>query len=348
MDSEEKKQVTIVNAFRAGMSAKEIITVLKFKKDIVYTLKKKYDDFIAAGGSPDQFVTKRKVYKKHKDNVAIALKDTVKEMVNRDPGRSMRNMATELNVDEKTIRNIMKKELGYKSYALKRGQFMTEATKARRAEKAKKLLNRLKAPTTQNQLIFFSDEKNFTQDQKVNKKNNRWLCSDPKEVPIVMATKFPATVMVLGVVSNEGDVMPPHFFPKGLKINTDEYIKVLEEVVKPWMDSVAGGRHYVFQQDGAPAHTSARTQEWCRKNLPEVWEKEIWPPSSPDCNPLDYYVWSACEVLVNKAPHNTSGSLMAKIKEVMADLDRDTVARACRSLRPRLEAVVEAGGDFIE
>jgi hypothetical protein len=54
--------------------------------------------------------------------------------------------------------------------------------------------------------------KNFSEDQKVNRKNNRWLCSDISEVPIVMATKFLATVMVLGVVSNEGGVMPPHFF----------------------------------------------------------------------------------------------------------------------------------------
>jgi hypothetical protein len=88
-------------------------------------------------------------------------------------------------------------------------------------------------------LIFFSDEKNFTQDQKVNRKNNRWLCSDPTEVPIVMSTKFPANVMVLGVVSNKSDVMPPHIFAKGLKINTDEYLKVMEDVVKPWMDQVA-------------------------------------------------------------------------------------------------------------
>ena len=56
---------------------------------------------------------------------------------------------------------------------------------------------------------FFSDEKNFTQDQKVNQQNDRWLCEDPKEVPIVMSTKFPASVMVLGVVSNEGHMMPP-------------------------------------------------------------------------------------------------------------------------------------------
>jgi hypothetical protein len=47
--------------------------------------------------------------------------------------------------------------------------------------------------------------------------------------------------MVLGVVSNKGDVMPPHIFPKGLRVNTAEYIKVLDEVVKPWMDKIAGG-----------------------------------------------------------------------------------------------------------
>ena len=73
---------------------------------------------------------------------------------------------------------------------------------------------------------------------------------------MVMHTKFPQTVMVLGVVSSEGDVMLPYFFPKGLKVNSEEYVKVLETVVKPWMDSVAGERHYVFQQDGVPAHSA--------------------------------------------------------------------------------------------
>jgi len=77
-------------------------------------------------------------------------------------------------------------------------------------------------------------------------------------------------------------------------------------------------------------------------------KKEIWPPSSPDCNPLDYYVWGVCELHVNKAPHNTVESLVAKIKEVMGNLDRDTVEKACRRFRSRIEAVVAANGDFIE
>jgi hypothetical protein len=60
----------------------------------------------------------------------------------------------------------MSDDLHYKSYAMRRGQFMSEATKTRRLEKAKKLLARIKHPIVPNPLIFFSDEKNFTQDRK--------------------------------------------------------------------------------------------------------------------------------------------------------------------------------------
>ena len=41
-----------------------------------------------------------------------------------------------------------------------------------------------------------------------------------------MHTKFPASVMVLRVVSNEGHVMPPHFLQEGLRVNSAAYIEV--------------------------------------------------------------------------------------------------------------------------
>jgi hypothetical protein len=80
----------------------------------------------------------------------------------------------------------------------------------------------------------------------------------------------------------------------------------------------------------------------------EKSKKLLWPPSSPDCNPLDYFVWGVSELHVNETPHNTSAALMDKITEVMGNLSRDTVAKACRRFRSRIEAVVAADGDFIE
>jgi hypothetical protein len=101
----------------------------------------------------------------------------------------------------------MQEDIHYKLYAMRRGQFMSEETKIWRVEKAKKLLTKIKHSTVPNQPIFFSDEKNFIQDQKVNRRNISWHCSDPTDVPVVLATKFPATVMDLGVVSNDSKIM---------------------------------------------------------------------------------------------------------------------------------------------
>ncbi|QQP56204.1 Uncharacterized protein FKW44_000789, partial [Caligus rogercresseyi] len=28
-----------------------------------------------------------------------------------------------------------------------------------------------------------------------------------------------------------------------------------------------------------------------QENLPYHWSSDLWPPSSPDCNPLDYFFW---------------------------------------------------------
>ncbi|QQP38988.1 Transposable element tcb2 transposase [Caligus rogercresseyi] len=58
--------------------------------------------------------------------------------------------------------------------------------------------------------------------------------------------------MVLGVISSEGHVMPPHFFEPKQKVNQEVYLEVLSNVVKPWIDTVASGRKYTFQQDSPP------------------------------------------------------------------------------------------------
>ncbi|QQP40382.1 Uncharacterized protein FKW44_014400 [Caligus rogercresseyi] len=58
----------------------------------------------------------------------------------------------------------------------------------------------------------------FTVDQAFNRRNDRVVVPKDEEAPPVMTTKHPAGVMVLGVVGSDGQKMPPHFFPCGLKI----------------------------------------------------------------------------------------------------------------------------------
>ncbi len=63
---------------------------------------------------------------------------------------------------------------------------------------------------------------------------------------------------------------------------------------------------------------------------------------------MDYFVLGVAQLDVNESPQQTSDSLVHKMKEVMGILERDTVARACKRFRPRIEEMVAVDGDFNE
>ena len=164
---------------------------------------------------------------------------------------------------------------------------------------------------------------------------------------MVIKTKFPATVMVFGVVSSKVHIMPPHIFEVGLKVNTKVYLDVLKSVVIPWCNQVAGGRPWVWQQDLAPAHKSKETQAWLQECYDFV-SFSHWPPASPDLTPLDYFVWSYVENITNMTSHNTKANLIAAIQQVFAELPLALVEKACSQFRIRIKAVIEAKGGYIE
>ena len=108
-----------------------------------------------------------------------------------------------------------------------------------------------------------------------------WIATNNRDVLRVMKTKFPATVIVFGVVSSEGHIMPPHIFEVSLKINTKVYLDVLKRVVIPSCNQVAGGRSWVWQQDSAPAYKSKETQAWLQKECYDFVSFSHWPPPPP-------------------------------------------------------------------
>ena len=82
-------------------------------------------------------------------------------------------------------------------------------------------------------------------DTSYDNQNHRWIAKNNRDVPRVMKTKFPVTVVVFGVVSSEGHIMPPHIFEVGLKVNTKVYLDVLKSVVIPSCNQVVDGRPWV-------------------------------------------------------------------------------------------------------
>ena len=149
-----------------------------------------------------------------------------------------------------------------------------------------------------------------------------WIAMNNRDVPRVMKTKFPATVMVFGVVSSEGYIMPPHIFEIGLKVNTKVYLEVLKAVMIPWCNHIAGDRPWVWQQDSAPAHKSKETQAWLQKECYDFVPFSHWPPP-PDLN------LHTSRTSPNMTSHNTKASLISAICELSPAL----VEKACPQFR---------------
>ena len=134
-----------------------------------------------------------------------------------------------------------------------------------------------------------------------------WIATNNRDVLRVLKTKFPTTVMVFSVISSEGQIMPPHIFEVGLKV----YLDVLKS-------EVTGGRPWVWQQDSAPVHNSKETQAWLQKECYNFVPFSHWLPSSPDLNPLDYFVWSYVENITNMTSHNTKAAIRRGFAEMSA------------------------------
>ena len=187
------------------------------------------------------------------------------------PQRPIMQIARDLGVSHTTVNACVKKDLKCRSYRRQTSQTLTEKIKNLRLIKSVRSLKKLKHPKKPNILWFFSDEKDFCQDQVHNSQNHRWIATNNRDVP---------RVMVFCMVSSEGHIIPPHIFEFGLKVNIKVYLDVLKSMVISWWNQVAGGRPWVWQQDSAPAHKSKEAQAWLQKECYDFMPFSRWPRSS--------------------------------------------------------------------
>jgi len=65
----------------------------------------------------------------------------------------------------------------------------------------------------------------------------------------------------------------------------------------------------------APAHRARDTVALLRKETPDFIPPDLWPPNSPNLNPVDYCVWSILK-------ENVYGTRFANIYELKCKLLR--------------------------
>jgi inhibitor of nuclear factor kappa-B kinase subunit alpha len=338
-----EKREAIVAALHAGKAIPDIIKEIGVCRATIFNVKKALKDRGHINRKPG---TGRKA-----TVVTPRLINVVRSRIRRNPIRSMRGMAKELNVSEFSIRKIVKQELGAKSFARTQKFLLTDRLKALRLERCKAILAILKKKTP---VILFSDEKYFTVDPVLNSRTDRFITKKkakdtPAAIRSVQKSKHPAQVMMFGLVSSNGLKMPPVFLKSGFRMGAREYLdKILIPHVLPWIQmNFPNNNNVILMQDGAPCHTAKIVQNWLLENI-NFWPKEIWPPSSPDLNPLDYSIWAFVQSKACNCQHPNIDSLKSAVSDVWADMSESRIQKVCSRFRSRVEAVIKSEGSYID
>lgn len=189
--------------------------------------------------------------------------------------------------------------------------------------------------------VLFSDESRFalyTSDRR----DRVWRRPRERYARATMVEAVPyggGSVMVWGGINLRAKT-DLHVFPRG-SLTAQRYIAdVLQEYVVPFAPFI--GENFLFMQDNARPHVANVVMDY----LSEVDIRTLeWPPRSPDLNPIEH-VWDMLGRRIRQRQHPPLDlqHLAAALVEEWDDITQESVATIIRSMRRRLEAVIEASG----
>jgi len=106
--------------------------------------------------------------------------------------------------------------------------------------------------------------------------------------------------------------------------------------------------YFTFQQDGAPAYRAGETVNLLKAVTPDFNPPNLWPPNSPDLNPVDYKIWGTLQERVYKTKIKDIHKLRERIVDEWYKLEQRIIDKAVGEWRKRLRACVVAGGGLFE
>src|SRR6218665_3619255 len=93
---------------------------------------------------------------------------------------------------------------------------------------------------------------------------------------------------------------------------------------------------FIFQQDGALEHRARDTVTFLEQKMPDFISPTLWPPNSPELNPVDCSIWSVLQEKVYR-------STIANVSELdMRPINEDALSSRSWMLLLASDAVVSA------
>jgi len=97
-----------------------------------------------------------------------------------------------------------------------------------------------------------------------------------------------------------------------------------------------------------PAHHARDTVQLLQQETPAFISPDLWPPNSPDLNPVDYRIWGLMQQHLYKTPVHDTIDLNKRLIDTWASIPQCVVDEAVDQWTARLHACVKAKGRQFE
>jgi hypothetical protein len=213
---------------------------------------------------------------------------------------SIRSIAKDFGLDEKSIRNILKKK-GINCYKKKKRNLIPMTQEAKR----KFCCMRFRKAFRKSDLadFLFVDECYFTVQKSFNHQTERCYGRDFECIPdrkkFKQLPKTPLSAMIFTGVSREGRT-PLVVLKSGFRLNQFTYMEQCVSFVQKNLPYKLIAETAIFYQVKAPCHAADSVQQHLTAIFPSFVPNASMPPNSSDLNVLDYCVWSLLKERLNK------------------------------------------------
>ena len=193
-----------------------------------------------------------------------------------------------------------------------------------------------------------NNEQWFVLNQAPNRKND--VVWGPENTRNVVACKkaHGAKVMAwVGIV--DGKVLLVHWFQGS--VDSAAYLNMLQTMVWPAIRGKATRHQYWFMQDRASPHCTGEVCSFLASKFGDMVisrkTDHIWPPYSPDLNPLDFSFWSRAMAHVIRCQPATLDDLKNVVNDFALNFNPEKARSMARHARYRCELCrAQQGGHF--
>ena len=137
-------------------------------------------------------------------------------------------------------------------------------------------------------------------------------------------------------------ILGPYFFPG--TVTASSYLDMIRTYLIPALRRRDVLDYITFQQDGAAPHTAQLVLDYLQQRFPDrliSFKTDVmWPPRSPDLNPLDFYLWGHIKQLIKGEAYHSLDQLKSHIKNAVRAVNQDK-AYSCNACSPA------SSGDYL-